>query len=127
MKKSNKPLIISLIVVDLIVTVALLVIHIIMLTQTIGAKPNEYSSIGFIAFLQKNTTVYFWAFVAPLFAILVANIIGLVLYVKKTTRKEPVKVNDLSDEQKEALRQELLRELQGGSSEPKQEETNSEN
>ena len=126
MKKSNKALIISLVAVDLVVTVALLVIHIIMLTQTIGAKPNEYSDIDFIAFLQKNTTVYFWAFVAPLFAILVANIIGLVLYVKKTTKKEPVKVNDLSAEQKEALRQELLRELQGGSSET-QENNNSEN
>ena len=33
------------------------------------------------------------------------------MYVKKQTKKEPVQVNDLSEEQKEALRKELLKDL----------------
>ena len=46
-----------------------------------------------------------------LFLILAGNIIGLVIYVRRSAKKEPVKVNDLTEEQKEALRQELLNDL----------------
>ena len=74
-------------------------------------------------FLLQNTNVYFWAFVFPLFILLAANIVGLVFYVKKTSvKEEPAKLSDLSEEQKEALRQELLRDLQGDNKpEPKEE------
>ena len=118
--KNKKPLIISLVVLDLAITIALFVISIIMLAKTIGS--NGKVAEGFIGYLQTHTTVYFFAFVLPLFLLLAANIIGLVIYVKKTTKKEPVKVQDLSAEQKEALRQELLRDLQGGSQEETKEE-----
>jgi hypothetical protein len=43
------------------------------------------------------------------------------LYVRKTTKKEPAKLDDLSEEQKEALRQELLKDLQGNAEENKKE------
>ena len=109
--KNKKPLIIALVVVDVALTLALLVISIIMLAKTIGS--NGAYAEGFIGWLQQNTTVYFWAFVFPLFLLLAANIIGLVIYVRKSTKKEPVQVNDLTDEQKEALRKELLKDLQG--------------
>ncbi|MBO5529245.1 MAG: hypothetical protein J6A47_08040, partial [Bacilli bacterium] len=33
------------------------------------------------------------------------------IYVRKTTKREPVKVNDLTEAQKEKLRQELLNDL----------------
>ena len=56
----------------------------------------------------------------PLFILLALNIVGLVIYVKKTSKKEPAKLDDLSDEQKEALRQELLKDLQGGNEEKKE-------
>ena len=65
---------------------------------------------GFIAYLQKNPTFYLCLFVIPLFLLLAANIIGLVLYTKKVTKSEPVHVQELSAEQKEALLSEMLKE-----------------
>ena len=45
----------------------------------------------------------------------------LVLYVRKLSKKPEVAVDDLNEEQKAALRAELLKELQGESEEPKKE------
>ncbi len=101
----------SLIGLDVALTIALLVISIIMLAETIGSN-GQYSSNPFIEFLQKNTTVYFCAFVLPLFILLAANIIGLVIYVRKATKKEPVKLSDLSAAEKEALRKQLLKDTE---------------
>lgn len=83
---------------------------------TIGVNGNAEeaakNSSGLILFLLQNTTLYFWTFVFPLFVLLAGNIVGLVFYVKKTSAKEaPTKLDDLSEEQKEALRQELLKDL----------------
>ena len=128
MKKSTKILIIAGVAVDVAVTIFLFVISLIMLV-TLGKYGNAKDAIansqpGLKLFLLQNTNVYFWAFVFPLFILLAGNIVGLVIYVKKTSAKEaPAKLSDLSEEQKEALRQELLRDLQGGSKpeEPKEE------
>ena len=114
--KNKKPLFISLIALDVAITVFLFVISIIMLSKVAGMqnRADIDNEPGFIGFLMRNPTVYGVGFVLPLFVLLAANIIGLVMYVKKSATKGPVKVNDLSDEQKEALRQELLRDLQNG-------------
>ena len=64
----------------------------------------------------------FFAFVFPIFLVLAGNIIGLMLYVRKTTKKEPAKIEDLTEEQKEELRQELLRDLQGQNSKEEKQE-----
>ena len=129
MKKSTKILIIAGVAVDVAVTVFLFVVSLIMLI-TLGKYGSAQVAIGnsdpgtFKYFLLTHTDVYFWAFVFPLFVLLAGNIVGLVFYVKKTSAKEaPAKLSDLSEEQKEALRQELLRDLQGGSKpeEPKEE------
>ena len=114
MKKTTKALIIAGIAVDVAVTIFLFVISIIMLAligkYTIKYAPEHAS--GLILYLLNNTNVYFWGFVFPLFVLLAANIVGLVIYVKKTSAKEaPAKLDDLSEAQKEALRQELLRDL----------------
>lgn len=88
-----------------------------MLANTVGKTPAEIQANaqnGMIGYLQNHTTVYFFGFVLPLFVLLAANIIGLVLFVKKTSKSEPTQLNDLSEEQKEALRQELLKDLMGG-------------
>ena len=124
--KNKKPLFIALIVLDLALTIFFLVISIIMLANTVGKTPAEIQANagnGLIGYLQNHTTVYFLGFVLPLFVLLAANIIGLVIFVKKTSKSEPTKLDDLSEEQKEALRQELLKDLQGGGSkeEPKEE------
>ena len=119
MKKSTKILIIAGVAVDVAITVFLFVISIIMLAM-LGIHGNAKDALantqeGLIHTLLGNTTLYFWAFVFPLFILLAGNILGLVFYVKKTSVKtEPAKLSDLSEEQKEALRQELLRDLQGG-------------
>ena len=128
MKKSTKILIIAGVAVDVAITVFLFVISLIMLVTLgkYGTAQNASANTqpgGLKYFLLTNTTVYFWAFVFPLFILLAGNIVGLVFYVKKTSvKEEPAKLSDLSEEQKEALRQELLRDLQGGNKpEPKEE------
>lgn len=86
-----------------------------MLAETVGKTPAEIAAnTGFIGYLQNHTTVYFFGFVLPLFILLAGNIVGLVIFVKKTSKSEPTQLNDLSEEQKEALRQELLKDLMGG-------------
>lgn len=116
MKTYQKCLIVVGIAIDVCVTIFLFIISIIMLAM-IGKYGDVKQAIshaqGLILYLLTHTTVYFWGFVFPLFALLAANIIGLVIYVKKTSAKEnsPTKLDDLSEEQKEALRQELLKDL----------------
>lgn len=116
MKKNKKlPLYISLLAIDFAVTVFLLVIAIIMLAKTAGmtaAQIDAMEAKDMISYFQKNPMVYGFTCVVPLFLLLVGNIVILVIYVRKTSKKEPVKVNDLSEEEKEALRQELLKDLQ---------------
>lgn len=112
--KFKKPLLIVAIVLDVAITIALFVISIIMLAKTAQTETTaDIDGNTFIGYLQLHTTFYLWVFVVPLFVLLALNIVGLVIYVRRTTKKEPVKVDDLSDEQKEALRKELLKELAG--------------
>ena len=100
---------------DVAISIFLFVISIIVivLVGKYGVQEAPNHSSGLILFLLNNTTFYFWVFVFPLFVLLAANIVGLVIYVKKTSAKEnaPTKLDDLSAEQKEALRQELLKDL----------------
>lgn len=112
--KNKKPLFIALIALDLAVTLFFLVLSIIVLASTFNKRAIEIQQMtGLIGYFAKNPLVYGLTCVLPSFALLVGNIIALVVYVRKTTKREPVKVNELSEEQKEALRQELLKELQG--------------
>ena len=122
--KNKKPLWITLIALDVLITAFLFVVSIIMLANTPKSAEERDAMEGFIGYVVKNPTIYFVGVVIPLFVLLAANIIGLVIYVRKTTKREPVKVNDLSDAQKEALRQDLLRDLAGGNkpADPKPEE-----
>ncbi len=116
MKKNHKILLIVGVSVDILITLFLFVISIIMLILVgkYGAKDAVNHVGGLFLYLLQHTTFYFWAFVFPLFVLLGANIVGLVIYVKKTSTKEPAptKLDDLSEEQKEALKAELLKDLQ---------------
>lgn len=117
MKKYKKPLLIALIGLDFAITIFLFVISIILLAK-MAKHPNNpqaaaADSTGMIKFFIQNPTAFLFICVIPLFVLLAANIVGLVIYVRKTAKKEPAKLDDLSDEQKEALRQELLKDLQG--------------
>ncbi len=128
--KIKKPLAIALIAIDVCITVFLLVISIIMLVQTVGKSASDIlNATGFIGYLQNHTNFYFCLFVLPLFILLALNIIGLVFYVRKTTKEEPVHVSDLSDAQKEELKKQLLADMmkkQTESQEEKKEETKGE-
>ena len=117
MKNYKKPLLIALLALDFAITVFLFVLSIIMLV-TLAKYPNNpkgaaEASSGMIKFFIENPTAFLCICVIPLFVLLAVNIVGLVIYVRKTTKKEPTKLDDLTDEQKEALRQELLKDLQG--------------
>lgn len=110
---SKKALLIAAIVLDAVITIALLVISIVMLAETVGKSAADIQAgTGFINYLQKHTTFYFCLFVLPLFILLALNIVGLVFYVKKTSKSEPVKVTDLSEAQKEELKKQILADLQ---------------
>lgn len=120
MNKNKKILLIIGVALDVIITIALLVIAIMMMvksstlsnTEMIAIKKADGKGYGFIGYLIAHTTLYFCAFVLPLFVLLALDIVGLVFYVRKETKQEPVKVADLSAEQKEALRREILADLQ---------------
>ena len=124
--KLKKALIITGLCVDIAVTIFLFVIAIIMLATMPKTSVDMRDAIKlngpFIGYLQQHSTVYLCAFVLPLFALLAANIVILVLYVRKLSKKPEVAVDDLNEEQKAALRAELLKELQGDSKEPEKEE-----
>ena len=114
--KSKKALWITLGALDLAIVIFLFVVHIIMLTHVVGktaAEVQEFAKgTGFFPWLASHLTVYGLAFVVPLFLVLTANIVGLVLFIKKSSKKERVTVSDLSDEEKEALKKELLKDLE---------------
>lgn len=112
----KKILWISLAVLDIAIVVFLFVVHIIMLANVVGKTPEQIqqfaSGSGLFPYLAGHLSVYGFAFVVPLFVVLAANIVGLVIYVRKTTKKKAVTVNDLSEEEKEALKKELLKDLE---------------
>ena len=110
--KNKKVLWIALISLDVVITIFLFVVHIIMLANVVNKTREQIAQLtGLVGTLANNTGLYLGLFVIPTFVILAANIIGLVIYVRKQTKKEPIKVNDLTDEQKEALKKELLEDL----------------
>ena len=114
--KNKKILWIALGVLDVAIVGFLFVIHILMLANVIGKTPDVVAEFakgeGLLPFLAGHLAVYGFGFVIPLFVVLAANIIGLVIYMRKSMKKEKVTVSDLSDEEKEALKKELLKDLE---------------
>ena len=113
-KTLKKGLLIGGIVLDVGITVFLLVVSIIMLA-TMPKNSIEMSEAiekngQFIGYLQQNPTVYLFTCVVPLFLLLGVNIVGLVMYIKKAGKTKAT-LAELSDEQKDALKAELLKDL----------------
>lgn len=113
-KNVKKGLLIGGIVLDVGITVFLLVVSIIMLA-TMPKNSIEMSEAiekngQFIGYLQQNPTVYLFTCVVPLFLLLGLNVVGLVMYVKKAGKTKAT-LAELSDEQKDALKAELLKDL----------------
>ena len=113
-KNVKKVLLIGGIVLDVGITVFLLVVSIIMLA-TMPANGVEMQKAiemngPFIGYLQQNSTVYLFTCVVPLFLLLGVNVVGLVMYIKKAGKTKAT-LAELSDEQKDALKAELLKDL----------------
>ena len=115
--KTKKVLIFTGLGLDIAITIFLFVIAIIMLAtmpKDSAAMENAQKTNGvFIGYLQQHATLYLCTCVIPLFVLLALNIVLLILYVRKLGKKPEVAVDDLNEEQKAALRAELLKELQG--------------
>ena len=113
---------------DVAITIFLFVVAIIM----IATMPNR-ENLGetrfikacqangpFIGYMQMHPTFYFWVGVFPLILLLVANIVFLAVYLYNLSKKKAVAVDDLSEEQKAALRAEILKDLENDSKEPEE-------
>jgi len=70
---------------------------------------SEYCT-PLIGYLLLNSNVFLGAFVIPVILFLIAGIVGLVLYVR-AAGKTKATLADLSAEQKDALREELLKDM----------------
>ena len=112
----KKILWIALGVLDIAVVLFFFVVHIVMLANVVGKSSQEIAEFakgdGLFAYLAGHIDIYGYAFVIPLFVVLAINIIGLVLYIRRSTKKQTITVSDLTDEEKEALKKELLKDLQ---------------
>jgi len=119
----KKVLFISLVSLDVAITLFLSVISIIMLALV--AIKKDVTAIqartDFLGYLARTPGVFMGAFVVPLFLLLVANIIATVFYVNKKSKEQAKNVkqedtkisyNDLTSEQKDQLLEELIAERQ---------------
>ena len=107
--KNKKIVMYSLLGLDVAVTIFLFVVSILM----IATQPNSPAVIDdttFIGFFQANPTVFLLAIVLPLVLLLGVNVFILIRFIRKTGAKKKT-VSDLTTEQKEALRKELMNDL----------------
>ncbi len=100
---------------DVIVTVFLFVISIIMIAtmpdKIYDPKVFYESNPGLITYLQAYPTTYLLSCVLPLVILLIGNIILLVLYINRAGKKK-AELADLTDEQRAALRAELMKDME---------------
>ena len=112
-KKNVKYLIIAGIAVDTVLTIGLFVLSIILLVHfNTTPQADLLNEEGFLGWFVQEPNRIIYTVMVPLFILLALNIVLLFLYVKKTApKREKVELNELSDEQKEALRKELLKDI----------------
>lgn len=129
-KTLKKSLIFTGVAIDIAATIFLLVVAIIMLATMPSGDDLTYfpdkvieHNGQFIGYLQLHPTIYFWSCVFPLIVLFVGNIVGLFFYVRYVGKRK-AQLADLSDDQREALKAELLKEL--SSSKEKSPESNAE-
>lgn len=122
--KTKKILFIALFAVDIAITVFLFVVSILLLVNMPANIVEAANKPEFYKFFYNNEWAIPVIVVVPLFVLLGLNIFALFMYVKKTSANKKVKLNELSDAEKEALRKELMRDLAGGAApaEPAKEE-----
>ena len=120
--KTKKALIVAGIAIDILVTVALFVFSIIILVSMPDTKWEMKPEDTFLGFFQHNPLMILLCDVLPLTLLLVGNVALTFWYIKKTGKKEEkkqVSLNDLSEEEKAALKQKILQEMMENSNESK--------
>ena len=119
--KTKKILYIALFALDIVVTLFLLIVPLIIIF-TKPDLPTEIDKSTFIGYFQGTPNAILFVFVIPGIALLGLNIFILIRFIKKTNEKKKVQLNELSDEEKEALRKELMKDLASPKEEEKKEE-----
>lgn len=114
--KTKKVLIIAGLALDMLVTIALFVFSIVIIAN----MPDPYikSSLDtstLLGWFQYDPIRILLLDVLPLALLLAVNLVITFTYIKKTSpkkeEKKQVTLNDLSDEEKEALRKKILQEM----------------
>lgn len=120
--KAKKALIIAGLAADVLLTVALFVFSLVILTNMPDNKFESLPEDTFLGFFQHNPMMILFIDVLPLLALLALNVTLAIWYIKKTGKKEEkkqVSLNDLSEEEKAALKQKILQEMMQNSNESK--------
>ena len=115
LSKSKKILYGILFGLDVALTIFFLVVSIVMLATMPSAADvvaGRYQQ-NFIGWFQQNPTFFLILVVLPLIALFIVNIVVLVKYVKSSSTKKKVALNDLSEEDKAKLREALMKDLSG--------------
>lgn len=123
--KTKKALIIAGLTADVIITILLFVLSILILANMpdpydVRAGNVDYST--FLGWFQQEPARILLCVVLPLALLLVGNVGLTIWYIKKTGKKEEKKavtLNDLSEEEKAALKQKILQEMMQNSDEAK--------
>ena len=121
--KAKKALLIAAIILDILITIALLVFSIVIINNIPDTRLESLPEDTFIGFFQHNPVMILICDVLPLALLLVVNVSVAIWYVKKTGKKEEdkksVSLNDLSEEEKAALKQKILQEMMQESNDSK--------
>ena len=120
--KVKKALLIAGIILDVLITVALLVFSSVIIKNIPDSRFESQPENTFIGFFQHNPVMILICDVLPLALLLVLNVSIAIWYIKKTGNKEEkksVSLNDLTDEEKAALKQKILQEMMQESNDSK--------
>lgn len=110
--KTKKCLIIIGLALDILITILLFVFSVVIIAL-LPENKFEIDPTTFIGWFQSSPIRILLLDVLPLCLLLALNIVITVTYIRKTTpaKKKAVTLNDLSDEEKEALRKKILQEM----------------
>jgi hypothetical protein len=120
--KSKKILLIFGLSLDVLVTILLFVFSIIILVKMptpIQVRSGDVDYSGLIGWFQKEPIRILLLIALPLAILLVLNVSATLWYLKKTGVKKKLTINDLTDEEKAALKQKILQEMMQSSEEKK--------
>ena len=120
--KVKKALIITGIALDILLTIALFVFSIVILVNMPDTRWESLPEDTFLGYFQRNPEMILLVDVLPLALLLVGNVCLAIWYIKKTGKKEEkkqVSLNDLSEEEKAALKQKILQEMMQNSDDSK--------